>query len=68
MFGWLKRKTQLAMIRSMDEDIERFIISLRGADEERFGMVVAMADSSLIYYSSSPPRSKKKKDSLHTNQ
>lgn len=43
MFNWLKRKAQLAIIRSAEEDIDRFIASLRGADVEDLRMIVAVA-------------------------
>jgi hypothetical protein len=43
VFNWLKRKTQLAVIKSADEDIDRFIASLRGADPSELNMIVALA-------------------------
>lgn len=43
MFRWLKRKGQLAILRTMNEDIDRFLVSLEGMDAEAIGMVVACA-------------------------
>jgi hypothetical protein len=43
VFGWLKRKAQLAVISAAEKDIDRFLASLRGADLDQLGMIVAVA-------------------------
>jgi hypothetical protein len=43
MFGWLKRKTELAGIKGATEDIDRFILSLRGMSDYEVAMAVAIA-------------------------
>jgi hypothetical protein len=41
--NWLKRKTQLAVVKSGREDLERFVSSLRGFTDEELGLLVANA-------------------------
>ena len=43
MFKWMKRKAQLAIVKSAKEDIERFVSMVKGASAEQVGLVVAMA-------------------------
>lgn len=43
MFRWLKRRAEIAVLRQMEEDIDRFLAGLRGADSSELGMVVAVA-------------------------
>jgi hypothetical protein len=43
MFNWLKRKVEMSVAKSHDQDIDRFISFLRGADLQEVSMVVAMA-------------------------
>ena len=43
MFNWLKRKAQLAVINSAEQDIDRFLASLRGASVEELSLIVALA-------------------------
>jgi hypothetical protein len=42
MFGWLKRRAQLAVISSFETDIDRFILGLRGASSSELGCIVAL--------------------------
>jgi len=44
MFGWLKRKAQLKIISTMEQDINRFIMGLKGASPPEVGMVVVFAN------------------------
>jgi hypothetical protein len=44
MFGWLKRKAQLKIIASMEQDISRFIAGLKGASAQEVGMIVLGAN------------------------
>jgi len=41
--NWFKRRAQLASIKAVTADIERFILSLRGQSDEENGMLVAIA-------------------------
>lgn len=41
MFGWLKRKAQIAATSAMRADVDRFILALRGADPHEVGGVLA---------------------------
>lgn len=41
--NWLKRKIQLSSVKAAQEDLERFISSLRGASNEELGMLIATA-------------------------
>ena len=43
MFGWLRRKIGNWATDSQREDLERFVVSLRGQDPEELGTVVLMA-------------------------
>lgn len=43
MFKWMKRKAELAIVKSAKEDIERFVSMVKGASAEQVGLVVAMA-------------------------
>ena len=44
MFGnWLKRKMQLKAVQAGREDMERFILGLRGASGSEIGIIVAQA-------------------------
>jgi hypothetical protein len=44
MFGnWIKKRVQLASVRSVTHDLERFVLSLRGHSDEENGMVIAIA-------------------------
>jgi len=43
MFRWLRRKSELAMVRAVDEDISRFLSMLKGASDEELGLLVALA-------------------------
>jgi hypothetical protein len=43
MLGWIKRKVQIASLKSQNEDIDRFIAGVRGADALQVGMIVAVA-------------------------
>ena len=42
MFHWLKRRAQLAIIKSAEQDIDRLLSSLRGASLDDLGMIVAL--------------------------
>ena len=44
--NWLKRKVQIASANAAQEDLERFIASLRGASDEELGMLIATATPS----------------------
>ena len=44
MFGWLKRKAELKIISTMQEDINRFILGLRGGSPSEIGTVVVFAN------------------------
>ncbi|MCE7999080.1 MAG: hypothetical protein HEP70_09500 [Rhodobiaceae bacterium] len=44
MFGWLKKKVLEASADAMKNDIERFIVSLRGADDEEISLMVVLAN------------------------
>ena len=37
MLGWIKRKAQIAILKSMDEDIERFIAGIKGGSALEVG-------------------------------
>jgi len=41
--NWLKRKVQIASANAAQEDLERFIASLRGASDEELGILIATA-------------------------
>jgi hypothetical protein len=41
MFGWLKRKAQIASVNAMATDIDRFVMGLRGASAEEIGGILA---------------------------
>jgi hypothetical protein len=43
MFKWMKRKAELAIVKSAKEDIDRFISMVRGISAEEVGLVVATA-------------------------
>jgi hypothetical protein len=43
MFGWLKRRVELAVVNSRDQDIDRFIRGLKGASSPEVGAIVACA-------------------------
>jgi len=43
MLGWIKRKAQIAILKSMDEDIERFIAGIKGGSALEVGMIVVQA-------------------------
>jgi len=43
MLGWLKRRAELASLRSATEDLDRFLAGLQGATSEEMGMLVAIA-------------------------
>jgi hypothetical protein len=43
MFGWLKRRIQMAVVNSFDQDIDRFISGLKGAGDSEVGAIVACA-------------------------
>jgi len=44
MFGWIKKKTLKASTDAMKNDIERFILSLEGADEEEIATMLVIAN------------------------
>lgn len=41
--NWLKRKIQLSSVKAAQEDLERFMLSLRGASNGELGMLIAIA-------------------------
>ena len=41
--NWIKRKVQLAAVKGAREDLERFVLSLRGMSSEEIGTLVAVA-------------------------
>lgn len=43
MLGWFKRKVELASIKASEQDIDRFIASLRGANLDELSVIVALA-------------------------
>jgi len=43
MFGWLKRRARIAVVNSLNADLERFLLSLRGAEPMEIGGVLALA-------------------------
>ncbi len=43
MFGWLKRKAEIAIVSSQTTDIERFILGLKGGSPREVGAIVAMS-------------------------
>lgn len=43
MFGWLKRKAQFSIIKQMEDDLDRFLVSIRGTDAHDIGTVMAIA-------------------------
>lgn len=43
MFAWLRRRTQLASLRSATEDVDRVIATLQGMTAGEIGMLVALA-------------------------
>jgi hypothetical protein len=43
MFGWLKRRVEIAVASSYDQDIDRFIRGLKGAGDSEVGAMVACA-------------------------
>ena len=45
MFGWLKRRAQIAILNSFDTDIERFLLGLQGMDAVEVGGILAMANA-----------------------
>ena len=44
MFGWLKRKAELKIISTMEEDINRLILGLKGGSPSEVGMVVVFTN------------------------
>jgi hypothetical protein len=74
MFGWLKRRIQLASLQAATEDIDRIIASLQGMTASEVGMLVALAtfirvnlksegiDLQVLLSGDSPPKS----DAEHT--
>jgi len=44
MFGWLKRKAQLKIVAAQEQDINRFILGLKGASPQEVGATVAIAN------------------------
>jgi hypothetical protein len=43
MFGWLKRRVQIAVVNSFEKDIDRFIRGLKGAGPQEVGAILACA-------------------------
>ena len=43
VFGWIKRKIQIASVRAASDDIDRFLLGLRGASDRELGLSVALA-------------------------
>ena len=42
MFQWLKRKAQIASVRAMETDLDRFLLGLKGANSVELGIVLAL--------------------------
>jgi hypothetical protein len=49
VFGWLKRRAELASLRAATEDMERFLAGLQGGTSEEMGGVVATATLIRLY-------------------
>jgi hypothetical protein len=45
LFGWAKRKLEVASASAMKDDIGRFIAGLRGADDYEIGSMIVLANS-----------------------
>ena len=43
MFGWLKRKVQISSLNAIEEDLDRFLLGLKGSDSSELGLIVAVA-------------------------
>jgi hypothetical protein len=43
MFGWVKRRAQIAIIKSFDQDIDRFISGLKGMSAQEVAGIVVFA-------------------------
>lgn len=43
MLGWMKRKVEMASVKSATKDIERQITMLKGADDDDLGLLIASA-------------------------
>ena len=51
--NWFRRKIWRASVKSAREDLESFVLSLRGASDQELGMVVAMATTIRLQLSQS---------------